>query len=306
LQKFEHPNTCLDGSERASVALKNLDILWVNTGTLCNIACANCYIESTPTNDRLSYITRDEVARSVQSLNDHGLTPHSFGITGGEPFMNPDILDILQDLLGSGREVLLLSNAMKPLQRPHIMEGLLALPEALRALLTIRVSLDDANPDLHDKERGAGSFAISCAGIDWLLGHGFRTTIAGRLWGRDEHAVRQSYASLFHKRGWPIDEQHRETLMLFPEMEEKTDPPEITTACWGILNKSPDEVMCASSRMLVKRAGARAPSLVACTLLPYDERFDLGQDMSNAGQKISLQHPWCASFCVLGGGACSA
>ncbi len=306
MQKFEHPNICADGSDRASVPLKHLEILWINTGTLCNIACANCYIESTPINDRLSYITRDEVARSITGLAHHGVSPASFGITGGEPFMNPYILEILHDLLGKGGKVLLLSNAMKPLQRPHIMAGLKALSDAQKEGLTIRVSLDDATPNLHDKERGAGSFAMSCSGIEWLLHHGFQTTIAGRLWNRDERLVRENYAALFAEKNWPIDAQHRESLMLFPEMEEETDPPEITTACWGILNKSPNDIMCSNSRMLVKRAGAKGPSLVACTLLPYDERFDLGEEMGKADQAISLQHPWCASFCVLGGGACSA
>ena len=53
--------------------------------------------------------------------------------------------------------------------------------------------------------------------------------------------------------------------------------PEITEACWGILGKSPDDVMCANSRMVVKFKGAAAPTVIACTLLPYDPRFDLGR-----------------------------
>ena len=55
---------------------------------------------------------------------------------------------------------------------------------------------------------------------------------------------------------------------------------EITTACWGILHKSPDDVMCASSRMVVKRRGA-APSVVACTLLPYEPEFELGATLAD-------------------------
>ena len=47
-------------------------------------------------------------------------------------------------------------------------------------------------------------------------------------------------------------------LMLFPEMDARRDVPEITTACWGILHKSPDGLMCASARMVVKRAAPRA------------------------------------------------
>jgi hypothetical protein len=63
--------------------------------------------------------------------------------------------------------------------------------------------------------------------------------------------------------------------------------------------------MCASSRMVVKRKGAERPGVVACTLLPYDAAFELGSTLAEAAGSISLNHPHCAKFCVLGGGACS-
>ena len=93
--------------------------------------------------------------------------------------------------------------------------------------------------------------------------------------------------------------------MLFPEMDMRIDVPEITTACWGILNKSPSDVMCASSRMVVKRKGAERPAVLACTLLPYDEAFELGTTLKEAAGAVKLNHPHCAKFCVLGGASCS-
>jgi hypothetical protein len=103
----------------------------------------------------------------------------------------------------------------------------------------------------------------------------------------------------------PVDASDPVRLMLFPEMDATRDVPEITTACWGILGKSPDSVMCASSRMVVKRAGADAPAVLACTLLAYDEQFELGRTLAEAAVPVALNHPHCASFCVLGGAACS-
>jgi hypothetical protein len=94
-------------------------------------------------------------------------------------------------------------------------------------------------------------------------------------------------------------------LMIFPEMDAKADVPEITEAGWGILNKSPADVMCASARMVVKHKGAQRPTVVACTLLPYDPQFDLGKTLTDAGDTVSLNHPHCAKFCVLGGATCS-
>jgi len=64
--------------------------------------------------------------------------------------------------------------------------------------------------------------------------------------------------------------------------------------------------MCASSRMVVKRKGASKPALLACTLLAYDEAFELGPDLKDAERPIKLNHPRCAKFCVLGGGSCTA
>lgn len=55
--KFQDPFVTATGETRASVALTNPQTLWFNTGTLCNIECANCYIESSPTNeDRKSVV----------------------------------------------------------------------------------------------------------------------------------------------------------------------------------------------------------------------------------------------------------
>ncbi|MEP2424887.1 MAG: radical SAM protein, partial [Tateyamaria sp.] len=94
--------------------------------------------------------------------------------------------------------------------------------------------------------------------------------------------------------------------VLFPEMDEAVEVPEITTACWSILDVSPDAVMCSSSRMVVKRKGAEKPAVLACTLLPYDPEFELGTTLAEAERDVSLNHPHCAKFCVLGGASCSA
>jgi len=64
-------------------------------------------------------------------------------------------------------------------------------------------------------------------------------------------------------------------------------------------------MMCASSRMVVKRKGAEKAAVVACTLLPYDPQFELGETLAEASGSVSLNHPHCAKFCVLGGGSCS-
>ena len=64
-------------------------------------------------------------------------------------------------------------------------------------------------------------------------------------------------------------------------------------------------MMCASSRMVVKRRGAARPAVLACTLLPHEPEFELGHTLAEAEGAVALNHPHCAKFCVLGGASCS-
>ena len=305
--KFQDPVRTLDGSARAHVGLKSLETLWFNTGTLCNIECARCYILSSPTNDALVYLTLDDVVGYLDEIRDQGLTTREIGLTGGEPFMNPHVIDIIETSLDRGFEVLVLTNAMKPMMRPAMQEGLKRLAAAHGDRLTLRVSLDHYTARHHDEERGEGSFAITLDGMRWLRDNGIRMAAAGRtLWGEDEDASRAGFAELFDREGFAIDSDHPASLVLFPEMDETAEVPEITTECWGILGKSPDDVMCSNARMVVKRRGADGPSVLACTLLAYDPRFELGATLEEASREVPLNHPHCAKFCVLGGARCSA
>lgn len=305
--KFSHPEITAKGERRASVSYTGTKTLWFNTGTLCNIECANCYIESSPRNDRLVYLTLADVQPYLDELKAAGEMPVEIGITGGEPFMAPEIIDILRAALSDGHSVLVLTNAMQPMMRPRVQEGLLELLETYEDQITLRVSLDHYSAEKHDEERGQHGFVQTCRGIAWLAENGFRVAIAGRtMWHEDEAEARIAYGELMEKLGVDIDPEDATELVLFPEMEPADDPPEITTECWGILSKDPGEIMCASQRMVVKRKGAAKPVVLACTLIPYDERFELGETLAEARQDVSLNHSFCASFCVLGGGSCSA
>ena len=88
-------------------------------------------------------------------------------------------------------------------------------------------------------------------------------------------------------------------------MDVKEDVAEITTECWGILNVNPDDMMCATSRMIVKHKGAKHPVIMACTLLAFDQQFNMGTNLSTSKRKVYLNHPFCSTFCVLGGASCS-
>jgi uncharacterized Fe-S cluster-containing radical SAM superfamily protein len=315
LAKFADPDWTAKGERRARVPLVGLRTLWINTGSLCNITCRNCYIESSPENDRLTYLTREEVAVYLDEIG-RGWSVREIGYTGGEPFMNPHIIDMLGDALGRGFSVLVLTNAMQPMLRPRMREGLMALNAAYGSHLVVRVSLDHYGKALHEEERGPWTFDKTIEGIDWLAQEGIALALAGRtMWGESEKDMRAGYAALIAERVWPIDAYDPVQLVLFPEMDVRADVPEITEGCWRRLHKDPKEVMCASSRMVVKRKGAAHPVLLPCTLLPYDPAFEMGETLAQAARAdggmfehgaVKLCHPHCAKFCVLGGGSCSA
>ena len=305
--KFLDPRITAKGEERARVALSNPQTLWFNTGTLCNIECVNCYIASSPTNDALVYITAEEVREYLDQIDARAWPIREIAFTGGEPFMNPQMIEMTEAALDRGYEVLILTNAMRPMMRKRMREGLMRLNEAYPGKLTLRISVDHYRADLHDAERGKGSFEKTLEGMHWLRDNGFRMAVAGRsVFGDSDADSRRGYAEFFLKHDFKIDAQNPAMTVLFPEMDENVEVPEITTACWGILNKSPDAVMCASSRMVVKRKGAAKPAVLACTLLPYSPEFELGETLEEAERDVALNHPHCAKFCVLGGASCSA
>src|SRR5262249_12125886 len=302
--KFQDPFVTAGGQRRAQVTLKALETLWFNTGTLCNLTCHHCYIESSPKNDRLVYLSATEVAEYLDETERLELGTRLVGFTGGEPFMNPDLPAMLDDALARGFRALVLTNAMKPMHK--MKPALLGLRERYGDRLTIRVSIDHYGHAVHEAERGRRSWKPTIDGLDWLNKNGFTVAIASRqLSGEPEPVLREGFSRLFGEIGLALDPHDPEALTIFPEMDAGADVPEITEACWGILGKSPESVMCSSSRMVVKFKGAARPTVIACTLLPYDPRFDLGPTLAEAIGAVPLNHAHCAKFCVLGGGACS-
>ena len=247
--KFKDPITTADGSTRAFIEAKKIKTLWFNTGTLCNIECKNCYIESSPKNDRLVYITFEEVKLFIDEAIDKNLGTKEIGFTGGEPFMNKDVLKMIEYSLSKNFKVLVLSNAMKPMLNKR--EDLLKINHQD---LTIRVSIDHYQKEKHEEVRGKNTFNVMMEGLKWLNKNNFNYALATRLlWGEQEDQLRDNFNLFIDKYNLKLDAKSKEQLVTFAEMDEKVDTPEITTACWNLLGKNPDDMMCSSSRMVVKK-----------------------------------------------------
>ncbi len=303
--KFVDMTTTATNEERAYIELQTLKTLWFNTGTRCNLACENCYIESSPTNDSLVYISALEVASFLDEIDTLGLNTEQIAFTGGEPFLNKEILPILELCLSRGYEVLVLTNAYRAIDR--YFDDLKRLISTYPEQLKLRVSLDHHTREEHEKERGPKTFDRTLDTIRKLVEWGFDVSIAGRSL-TDEAASEavSSYQQLFDGSDIALKLEEGKNMVIFPEMSPEKDVPEITTACWDILNVSPHAQMCAHERMVVKRKGQTYPVVLPCTLITYDESFEMGSSLEESFQKVYLNHPYCAQFCVLGGASCSA
>ena len=292
----------MGGKPRASVKLNSLETLWFNTGTLCNLNCQGCYIESSPYNNSLEYIKFEEVKFYIDEIVSNNLKTSIIGFTGGEPFMNPDIIKILKYVLNSGFNTLVLTNGMRPIKLKF--KDILNLPFLNN--MKIRVSIDHYLKPLHEKIRGINTWDSLIDNIVWLKKNNIKLDIASRLEdGENETDKREGFKNLFRKIGISIDANDKKTLVLFPSMNMEKPSTEITQDCWKILNKKPEDLMCSNSRMIVKKKGEKSTKILACTLITKDKNFELGETIMKSNKNVTLCHPFCSQFCFLGNSSCN-
>ena len=302
--KFVDPEITAKGEERAFVSMESLETLWFNTGTRCNLECTNCYIESSPYNDELVYISTAEVRSYLDEIEELGLATRKIAFTGGEPFLNKEMLPIMELCLERGFEVLILTNAYRAIDKYFV--RLETLSKAFRDKLTLRISLDHHSREIHEEQRGTNTFGRTLETMKKLNDMGIPLAVAGRsLAGESREEALQGYQNILDEYGIQLEVANGENIVIFPEMTTEDNVPEITTGCWDILNVQPENQMCASERMVIKRKGAGHPVVMPCTLIAYDENFEMGKTLKQSFRDVYLNHPYCAQFCVLGGASCS-
>ena len=160
--------------------------LWVYTNFDCNLACTYCCAESSP--KAVARRVSPELARDL-AAEFRAMGGRELYYTGGEPFMHPDLGDLVE--AGGGLERTILTNAMV-FGRGRRRETL----EAMDRSVLLQVSLDSASPTLHDRQRGAGSWARAVDGIGLARSLGFRVRVAATLYEEDPVGVRALHAAL--------------------------------------------------------------------------------------------------------------
>src|SRR5690348_16000374 len=201
----EHWRQTPGGEPRGFIQPHALDELWFHTGTACNLDCPFCLEGSKPGDDRLQLLRfRDAVPFIDEAL---ALGVKQFSFTGGEPFINKDLIRILDYAL-QHRPCLVLTNATEPLiRRIQQLEPL----RNLACTLSFRVSLDYPDAARHDAGRGEGMFASALTGLQKLHEIGFHVSVASQFSPAtaadvaDRADVAAAFAGIFRSVGLPED-----------------------------------------------------------------------------------------------------
>ncbi len=288
-----------DGQPRGFINSYALDELWLHTGTACNLACPFCLEGSKPGDNRLQLMRFDDAKSYIDEALTLGVKQFSF--TGGEPFINKDMVRILDYCL-QHRPCLVLTNATEPLiKRLKQLTPLLDRENKLH----FRVSLDHFDASKHDAGRGEGMFAMALQGMRALHEMGFALSVANQaLPGILPEEAAKKFADIFYAAGLPKYMQRIE----FPEFyspESDISAPQITQSCMIDFQteKSRRDFMCAFSRMVVKIDGQT--KVYACTLVDDDSDYALGETLAQSLQvPVSMKHHRCYS-CFKFGASCS-
>lgn len=278
--------------------LTSLDDLWFQVaGTLCNLTCTHCFISCSPTNHAFELMELGEVKRLLDESRALGVKEYYF--TGGEPFIHPRMVDILEATLEIGpATVLTNATVLKSEQVARLAEA------ESRSLysLELRVSIDGYSPEMNDPIRGPGTFRRAMDGVKLLLEHGFLPIVTvAQTWedGRDDEVFRQ-FVEVLQAEGYS-----RPRLKIIPTLrigaEEKRsrgygEAERVTKEMMEGFDSS--QLICTRSRMATDRG------IYVCPILIDSPEARLGSTLAESTASYPLRHGACYT-CYVGGAICS-
>jgi MoaA/NifB/PqqE/SkfB family radical SAM enzyme len=285
-------------SRSPKVPLHALDALWFQVGgTICNLWCTHCFISCSPKNHSFEFLSRESVRRYLAESVQHGVKEYYF--TGGEPFMNRELLGILEDTLQYG-PASVLSNGL--LITPKVAAALRQLAEASLYTLELRLSLDGFTPETNDPIRGKGTFARALEGVKNLVHAGFLPIITCmQSWPEHEHDhVLAGFQKALSSIGYT-----RPRLKILPQLRlgrEAERERSYTAAEFVTLEMmigyDDHQLLCSSSRIVTDRG------VYVCPILVEKPDANLGDTLADSFQPYPLRHQACYT-CYLSGAICS-
>ncbi|HTM01555.1 MAG TPA: radical SAM protein [Candidatus Omnitrophota bacterium] len=244
------------------VPFLGLDTVWFQVGgTLCNLQCRHCFIACGPANHEHELMTRDEIRPYLLEAESLGVNDLYF--TGGEPFLNRELLGILEDALRIGSATVLTNGTLITEERAC---ALAQAYQASRYSLEVRVSLDGTTPERNDPIRGAGSFDEAMAGVERLAAAGLNPILTvARTWDDDEDdAIRERFHDLLRARGIARPRVKVLPLFLIGRERERTRGygAEDLLTDEHLRGHDPWSLQCSTSRMVTSRGVMVCPILI--------------------------------------------
>jgi MoaA/NifB/PqqE/SkfB family radical SAM enzyme len=293
-----------------------LEDLWVMQGSICDLRCKHCYTASSPSNSRLQQITSTELRPHLEAAASFGVQKIYF--TGGEVFVNEDVLqgraERNEEFLRSLSEALeiapveILTNGRRYIRNHFAV--LRQLHGRFPGRLTLRITLESPVEAEHDAIRGRTTFAQTVGTVRELGDMGFVPVITAErplLHEQSPEAIRWSYAALFPDMKIEVNlienmlEMGHQLVTMAAKGQRPTAEVFITTKCFGILNRTPESLMCHFSRSIQKIDGSLR--YYPCPVIYDDGRFDLGGTLEESFKRIYVAHKNCYDYCMKGGGA---
>jgi AdoMet-dependent heme synthase len=266
------------------VPLLALDTLWFQVaGTLCNLQCTHCFISCAPTNDRHAMMSLAAVKTYLAEAAELGVREYYF--TGGEPFLNREILEILAAALAQG-PVSVLTNGV--LIKPAIAARLRELADASPYSLDLRISIDGWDAATNDPIRGEGTFERILEGVRHLAVAGLSPviTVTEACDGAGTSAGRLRFLEFLRDIGLAQPRLKVLPLLRLGAETERSRPYEPWETLRGRVLAPADfeALQCSTSRMatasgvyvcpiLLDFPGARMASSVQETLVPFELKY---------------------------------
>ncbi|HET8654462.1 MAG TPA: radical SAM protein [Longimicrobiaceae bacterium] len=286
-------------SPAPELPLTALDQLWFQvSGTVCNLRCRHCFISCSPGNHTFWFMSRTEVRAALQASVEHGVKEYYF--TGGEPFMNREIVGILGDALELGPATVLTNATLLP---PRRVEALAGIAAASPYSLELRVSLDGVTAEMNDALRGAGAFERAMGGVERLVGAGFLPIITCMRSWEDEETddILGRFRELLAGIGYT-----RARLKILPPLligaeAERTHgyAPEERVTHEMLHGFDLDQLLCTRARLVTARG------VYACPILLDSPSARLGDSLAEAAAAPARLAEQACYTCYRSGAICS-
>jgi molybdenum cofactor biosynthesis enzyme MoaA len=281
-----------------TVELRQLDELWFQiTGTRCNLRCTHCFISCAPDNTTFGYLDAATVRRYLEESARHGVKEYYF--TGGEPFLHPEMIDILESTLAFGPATVLTNGTI--MTEPMV-RRLAAIRDASIYSLELRISIDHFDEAKNDAIRGEGSYRKAMNGAQRLAEAGFLPIVtAMRTWEIDEDlAVIDQMSRVLREAGLARPRiKFLPALKIGAEVERAGGYGRTEFVTEAMMDGFPQEqLICSHSRIVTDRG------VHVCPILIEANDSILGSTLEEASRGFTLRHQAC-STCYLFGSICT-